>query len=178
MPKVKVPKTERIRRLQQCKSMKGVLLLARARARVSSSTVESDKSPELWITAAYIQGVLCFSNRVAGIKWLAKQYAHAWILNLASHLDWLKLGAGGDSSEWPGGAVFRSHHDSGFFVLGPMRFVKPVLVKVRSQQWQSSNDCIIYYLNQDPFKSERFAINDYAEIIGIKWSWLDANWNM
>ena len=38
VPRVRVPKTERIRRPQQCKSLKGFLL---ARAQVSSSAVES-----------------------------------------------------------------------------------------------------------------------------------------
>ena len=46
MPKVAIPRTERTRHPQQCKCRKGNLLLAQARAQVSSNAVEWNKGPE------------------------------------------------------------------------------------------------------------------------------------
>ena len=61
-------------------TQKGNLLLARARAQVSSNAVEWNKGPEFWIPYTFIQMVLCFCNSIA--DWLNR--TRAGLLNLAS----------------------------------------------------------------------------------------------
>ena len=77
MPRVRVPKTERIRRPQQCKSMKGVLLLARARAPTTSNTGSGARSPEPRFTAVFIgfrteswQGLIGCRSFLVFTNWL------------------------------------------------------------------------------------------------------------
>ena len=54
MPRVRVPKTERIKTSAAMQKHEGVLFLARARAPATSNAVEWSKSPEPRFTAVFI----------------------------------------------------------------------------------------------------------------------------